>query len=143
MYVLNRGLNFFFLGFGQKFRLHTRRSPMMHNNANSQTTPLFLVGNIFVQPPEYCAAGSGELTTVTAPTGIYAPVAAHPPPVQHTSSTITVVKPRFRQLEVSDQSHCEDQRGNHSEGAVVHSNSPASSSSTHTPTTSHFQGCCK
>ena len=124
---------FFFLCCGQKFRLHTRRpSPLIHNNANSQTAPLFLVGNIFVQPPEYAAVAtsspSGELATVTAPpTGIYAPVAAHPPTVTHTPAHPSLIK----------HSHSEE-RANHSEGAV-HSNSPASSSSTHATTTS--PGC--
>lgn len=103
----------------QKFRLHTRRSPI-HNNGGSHGAPLFLVGNIFVQPPEYgtSTASGGELTTVTPPTGIYAPVATHPPPI-------------MKQLDVSQhsQSHSEE-RANHS----VHSNSPASSSSTHTIT---------
>ncbi|KAK7306955.1 hypothetical protein VNO77_39605 [Canavalia gladiata] len=116
----------------QKFRLHTRRSPIIQNNNSSQTAPLFLVGNIFVQPPEYggvaattSTASGGELTTVTtAPTGIYAPVPAHPPPpVTHTP----IMKPHLKQLEVSDHSHSEE-RTNHSEGA--------SSSSTHTITTS-------
>lgn len=115
----------------QKFRLHTRRSPVIHNNANSQTTPLFLVGNIYVQPSEYGAVattttGSGELTKVTAPSGIYAPVAAHPP------ATAVMKSPQLKQLEVSSNS---EERTNHSEGAV-HSNSAASSSSTHTTTTS-------
>ncbi|CAJ1932280.1 unnamed protein product [Sphenostylis stenocarpa] len=105
----------------QKFRLHTRRSPIMHNNGSSQAAPLFLVGNIFVQPPEYGAvatstASGGELTTVSAPTGIYAPVAAHPPPVTHA----TIMK----------HSHSQERPNNHS----VHSDSPASSSSTHTIT---------
>ncbi|XP_027360963.1 transcription factor HHO3-like [Abrus precatorius] len=116
----------------QKFRLHTRRSPIIQNNGNSQTTPLFLVGNIFVQPQEYgavatsTASGGGELTTVTPPTGIYAPVASHPPPVTHTPI-------KFKQLEVShsQHSHSEEERANHSEGDV-HSNSHASSSSTPT-----------
>lgn len=121
------------LCFQQKFRLHTRRSPVIHNNANSQTTPLFLVGNIYVQPSEYGAVattttGSGELTKVTAPSGIYAPVAAHPP------ATAVMKSPQLKQLEVSQRSNSEE-RTNHSEGAV-HSNSAASSSSTHTTTTS-------
>ncbi|KAK7310014.1 hypothetical protein RJT34_07203 [Clitoria ternatea] len=119
----------------QKFRLHTRRSPIIHNNASSQAGPLFLVGNIFVQPQEYGAvatstASGGELTTVTTPTGIYAPLATHPPAVTHTP----IMKPQLKQLEISQHSHSEE-RANHSEGAV-HSNSPASSSSTHTTTTS-------
>ncbi|KAI9071466.1 hypothetical protein K1719_046575 [Acacia pycnantha] len=123
----------------QKFRLHTRRpSPMIHNNATSQTAPFVLVGNIFVQPPEYAAAvatstASGEVTTVTTPTGIYAPVAAHPPmPV-----TVPPVdkKAKVKQLE---QSHSDEERVNHgSEGAVHSNSSPDSSSSTHTTSHSH------
>ncbi|KAI4357854.1 hypothetical protein L6164_001777 [Bauhinia variegata] len=114
----------------QKFRLHTRRpASIMHNNANPHTAPFVLVGNIFVQPPDYAgvATSSGEVTTV-GPSGIYAPVAAHPPSV----ATPLVQKPQFKKLE---QCHSEE-RTNHSEGAV-HLNSPASSSSTHTTTTSH------
>lgn len=110
--------------FVQKFRLHTRRpSPMIPNNAPPQTAPFVLVGNIFVQPPEYAAAAvatstaSGEVGT---PAGIYAPVATHPP------------APRRLQLKQLEQGeHWEEERVNQSEGAV-HSNSPASSSSTHT-----------
>ncbi|KAE9595736.1 hypothetical protein Lal_00030921 [Lupinus albus] len=100
----------------QKFRLHNRRpNSIIHNNANSKAAPLFLVGNIFVQPPEYAAVAtsSGELTTDTAPTAIYAPVATHPPASTHTS----------------------EGRANHSEGAG-NSNSPVSSSSTHITTSS-------
>lgn len=113
----------------QKFRLHTRRSPIIHNNSNSHTAPMFLVGNIYVQPQEYGAVAtkttvSGELTTVTTPTGIYAPVATHP------SSTTTVIKPKFKKkFELSENSHSVER-------IVAHSNSPASSCSTHTPTTS-------
>ncbi|KAG5079611.1 hypothetical protein GLYMA_02G098800v4 [Glycine max] len=108
----------------QKFRLHTRRSPIIHNSASSQAGSLFLVGNIFVQPPEYAtsSASGGELTTATpaAPTGIYAPVAAHLPAGTHTSP-------------IMKHSHSpSEEKNNHS----VHSNSPASSSSTHTITTS-------
>ena len=113
----------------------------MHNNANPQTAPFVLVGNIFVQPPEYAAAvtststAASEVTTVTVPGGIYAPVAAHPPTVAH-KPTPLISKPQFKQLEHSEHSHPEE-RTNHSEGAV-HSNSPASSSSTHT--TTNFPG---
>nr|QSD99675.1 MYB family transcription factor [Melilotus albus] len=121
----------------QKFRLHTRRSPVIHNNTNSQTAPMFLVGNIYVQPQKYAAVAttttvSGELTTVTTPTGIYAPVATHPP------STATVIKPKFKKFESTENSHSVE-RTNHSERVVAQSNSPASSCSTHTPSTSP---CC-
>ncbi|KAJ1389456.1 hypothetical protein SESBI_38275 [Sesbania bispinosa] len=114
--------------------LHKRFLQALHQLGGADT-PLFLVGNIYVQPPEYAVATttSGELTTVTAPTGIYAPVAAHPTAVQHTSAP-AVMKAQLKQLEMSEHSHSEE-RANHSEGAV-HSNSPASSSSTHTTTNS-------
>lgn len=123
----------------QKFRLHTRRpSPMIPNinNANPQTAPFVLVGNIFVQPPEYATA-SGEVTPVTAPTGIYAPVAAHPPGVVAPflkKKSLTQVK---QLMEHNEQSHSEEERVNHSSEGAVHSNSPASSCSTHTTSTSH------
>lgn len=84
------------------------------------------MGNIFVQPQEYTTIAtttttvSGELTTVNTSPGIYAPVATHPPVMK---------QQRFKQ-----HSHSEE-RANHSEGVVL-SNSPASSSSTHTPTAS-------
>ncbi|XP_028795386.1 transcription factor HHO3-like [Neltuma alba] len=125
----------------QKFRLHTRRpSPMIHNNATSQTAPFVLVGNIFVQPPEYAAAvatstASGEVTTVTTPTGIYAPVAAHPPMPPPLGK-----KAQVKQLEQGEQSQHsdEEERVNHgSEGAVHSNSSPDSSSSTHTTSHSH------
>ncbi|KAK7275215.1 hypothetical protein RIF29_16324 [Crotalaria pallida] len=125
----------------QKFRLHNRRpNSMVHNNANSQATPLFLVGNILFQPPEYAAAvatSSGELTTVTAPSGIYTPVASHPQAATHTTSvaaTPSIKKLQFKHLENPQHSNSEG-RANQSEGAG-NSNSPASSSSTHTTTTS-------
>ncbi|CAI8604069.1 unnamed protein product [Vicia faba] len=119
----------------QKYRLHTRRpSSTNSESAKSQTaTPFVLVGNIFVQPTEYGGVGSsttsGEMTKVVAPSAIYAPVASHPP-------VATIKKPEFKKFENS----ISEERGNNnsiSEGAV-HSNSPASSSSTHTTTnTSH------
>ncbi|CAL0321260.1 unnamed protein product [Lupinus luteus] len=120
----------------QKYRLHTRRpSPMNHNNGIPQAAPFVLVGNIFVQPHDYAAVAtstaSAELTTVAAPAGIYAPVATHPPTVSHSLGD-SIKKPP-----PSEDSHSEE-RANQSEGAV-HSNTPTSSSSTHTTTTYH--GC--
>lgn len=86
------------------------------------------MGNIFVQPPqEYTTIAtttttvSGELTTVTTSPAIYAPVATHPPVMK---------QQRFK-----NHSHSQE-RPNHSQGVLL-SNSPASSSSTHTPTPSH------
>ncbi|XP_054825593.1 transcription factor HHO3 [Prosopis cineraria] len=118
----------------QKFRLHTRRpSPMIHNNANPQTAPFVLVGNIFMQPPEY-AATSGEVNTA----GIYAPVAAPPPqvavPPMPGAGPAFVKKAKVKQLEQGEQSHSDEERVNHSEGAVHSNSSPDSSSSTHTTT---------
>ncbi|TKY51673.1 Two-component response regulator ARR18 [Spatholobus suberectus] len=120
----------------QKYRLHTRRpSPMIHNSSNPQTAPFVLVGNIFVQSPEYAAVAtstaSREVTTVAAPAGIYAPVATHPPTVSHPPAD-SIKKPQFKRVELFEHSNSQE-RTNHSEGAV-HSNSPTSSSSTHTST---------
>ncbi|KAL2324880.1 hypothetical protein Fmac_023938 [Flemingia macrophylla] len=120
----------------QKYRLHTRRpSPVVHNSSNPQTAPFVLVGNIFVQSPEYAAvatsAASREVTTVAAPAGIYAPVATHPTPVSHPPAD-SIKKPQFKKVKLFGHSNSEE-GANHSEGAV-HSNSPTSSSSTHTST---------
>jgi len=114
--------------FAQKYRLHTRRPSSTNNeSANSQTAaPFVLVGNIFVQQQEYGGVASstttGEMTKVVAPSGICAPVATHP-------QVATIKKPEFKNFEHS----ISEERGNNSEGAV-HSNSPTSSSSTHTTT---------
>ncbi|XP_047164080.1 transcription factor HHO3-like isoform X1 [Vigna umbellata] len=118
----------------QKYRLHTRRpSPLVHNNSSPQAAPFVLVGNIFVQSPEYAAVAtstaSREVTTVTVPAGVYAPVATHPKPVSQPSAD-SIKKPQFKKFKHSEHSNS-DERGHHSEGAV-HSNSPTSSSSTHT-----------
>ncbi|XP_021857302.1 transcription factor HHO2 isoform X2 [Spinacia oleracea] len=116
----------------QKYRLHTRRpSSAHHNNGNQQSPQFVVVGGIWV-PPEYAATTARDTTTtVAASGGIYAPIAtvAAPPRPMHQTST---------QRQSSDQSHCEE-RGSHSEGHVVHSNSPTTSSSTHTTTASHAQ----
>lgn len=139
-HILNDSLtDIFCFDFGQKYRLHTRRpSSTGNDSANSQTTaPFVLVGNIFVQPQEYAAvatsAASGEITkAAVAPVGIYAPVATHPSAVSHTQ-VASIKKPEFKKVELIEHSNSEE-RANHSEGDV-HSNSPASSSSTHTITT--------
>ncbi|KAL4609890.1 hypothetical protein ACB092_08G013800 [Castanea dentata] len=114
----------------QKYRLHTRRpSPTtIHNNGNPQAPQFVVVGGIWVQPPEYSAAvtatTSGE---VGAANGIYAPMAAAPAVQPASSSQIQRL-----QKEPSSQS---DERFSHS-GNRGCSNSPATSSSTHTTTTS-------
>lgn len=116
----------------QKYRLHTRRpSAMVHNNSNPQTAPFVLVGNIFVQSPEYAAVATSTASRDAAPAGIYAPVATHPLTVSHPPAD-SIMKPQFRKVDLFEHSNSEE-RANHSEGAV-HSNSPTSSSSTHTST---------
>ncbi|KAJ7954065.1 Myb-like transcription factor family protein [Quillaja saponaria] len=120
----------------QKFRLHTKRpNPTIHSNANQQTPQLIFVGGILMQPSEYAAmstsTASGELSN-NAPNGIYAPVALHPSKSPRRPTLIQ--RPQPKRSELSEQSPSEE-RGSHSEGRD-HSNSPATSSSTHTTTTS-------
>ncbi|KAK8604424.1 hypothetical protein V6N13_099366 [Hibiscus sabdariffa] len=123
----------------QKYRLHTRRpSPSVQQNANPQAPQFVVVGGIWVPPPppEYATMTAAATTTTTTTTstktatvmptsGIYTPVATPPPTLSQPSAT-TVQRPR--------PSHSEE-RGSHSEGRV-HSNSPSTSSSTHTTTDS-------
>ncbi|KAA3488321.1 transcription factor LUX-like [Gossypium australe] len=112
----------------QKYRLHTRRpSPSINSNGNNPQTPQFVVvGGIWVPPQEYAsvattAAVSGETSVTPSPnSGVYAPVAVPLP---------TLAKPSVQRPQ---RSQSED-RGSHSEGRV-HSNSPSTSSSTHTTT---------
>ncbi|KAJ7943200.1 Myb transcription factor [Quillaja saponaria] len=124
----------------QKFRLHTRRpSPTIHSNANQQTPQFVFVGGILMQPPEYAAAmststASGQVTTVNPPNSIYAPLASHPAKSQHRQALIQ--RPQPKRSDLSEQSPSQE-RASHSEGGD-HSNSPATSSSTHATTTSHL-----
>lgn len=122
----------------QKYRLHTRRpTPTIPNNGNAQTPQVVFVGGIWVQPSEYAtavasAAASGDPSRITtAGNGVYAPVAAPPPAIQH----MAVQRPQQHKKQCDQTSHSEE-RVSHSEGGVQHSNSPATSSSTHTTTTS-------
>ncbi|CAL0299749.1 unnamed protein product [Lupinus luteus] len=120
----------------QKYRLHTRRpSPMNHNNDNPQAAPFVLVGNIYVQPHEYAtvatSTASTNLTTVATATGMHAPLASNPPILSHALAASIKNSP-VKRVEPCKYS---EEGANQSEGAV-HSNSPASSSSTHTTTTS-------
>lgn len=116
----------------QKYRLHTRRpNPAIQHNGNPQAPQFVVVGGIWVPPPEYTAVAattsSGEATGVTTANGIYAPVASVPPShPQGSTQRQQPMKPKKSQSE---------ERGSHSEGGVQ-SNSPATSSSTHTTTTS-------
>ncbi|KAG5236956.1 transcription factor LUX [Salix suchowensis] len=98
----------------QKYRLHTRRpNPTIHNNSNQQAPQFVVVGGIWVPPAEYAAVAatiSGETSTISA----------HRPLPHNTQSEHLRSEGRG--------SRCE--RGSHS------SDSPSTSSSTHTTTTS-------
>lgn len=123
----------------QKYRLHTRRpSPSSIHNNNQQPPQFVVVGGIWVPPPDYTAmataapAASGDASGVANSNGIYAPIATHPKgPLHDHASGGTLKQPRQHNKKSSrsserDDSHC------HSDGGGVHSNSPATSSSTHT-----------
>nr|QMS43718.1 Myb [Betula platyphylla] len=110
----------------QKYRLHTRRpSSASHNNGNTQAPQLVVVGGIWVAGPEYAAmaatTASGEVTSVAAANGIYAPVAAPPPTAQQASASQSQ---RLQQKQSEERVCHSEQRGC--------SSSPATSSSTHT-----------
>ncbi|CAK9176219.1 unnamed protein product [Ilex paraguariensis] len=113
----------------QKYRLHTRRpNHSIQSNNNTQPPQFVVVGGIWVPPAEYAAmATSGEASGAATSNGIYAPIAALPPPFQGASTSLN-------QRQQHKQQHSDD-RGSHSEGGV-HSNSTATSSSTHTTTAS-------
>ncbi|GMI99936.1 NITRATE-INDUCIBLE [Hibiscus trionum] len=105
----------------QKYRLHTRRpSPSVQHTANPQAPQFVVVGGIWMPPPEYATmttttTTSTKTATVTPTSGIYTPVATPLPTLPQPLGT--------------------EERGSHSEGRV-HSNSPSTSSSTHTTTDS-------
>ncbi|KAG2662902.1 hypothetical protein I3843_16G003300 [Carya illinoinensis] len=121
----------------QKYRLHTRRpSPSIQNNVNPQPPQVVVVGGIWMPAPDYAAAmaASGEAAGVAAANGIYAPVAAPPPPaVQQASASQKAQRLQHKESRPS-QSQSEE-RFSHS-GKRACSDSPATSSSTHTTTTS-------
>ncbi|XP_019168488.1 PREDICTED: myb family transcription factor EFM-like [Ipomoea nil] len=116
----------------QKYRLHTRRpSPSNRNNSiQQQAAPQFVVvGGIWVPPAEYAAMAAApapaESKEATTSNGIYAPVASLPP-----SSA-------FQGPSALNRRACGfHERGSQSNDGRVHSNSPATSSSTHTTTAS-------
>ncbi|KAK6116365.1 hypothetical protein DH2020_049827 [Rehmannia glutinosa] len=114
----------------QKYRLHTRRpshSNQNNNNNNTQAPQFVVVAGGLWMPPEYTTAMATTATSgeaAAASNAIYAPIAALPPPFQETS-----VSPKQRQHKTSN---C---RGSHSERGI-RSDSPATSSSTHTSTAS-------
>ncbi|KAK4357574.1 hypothetical protein RND71_023184 [Anisodus tanguticus] len=125
----------------QKYRLHTRRPSPSSIHNNRQPTQFVVVGGIWVPPPEYAAmaaaapTGSGEASGVANSNGIYAPIASLPkgPLHDHASGgTLKQLRQHNNKLSRSEErgSH------NHSDGGGVHSNSPATSSSTHTTTAS-------
>lgn len=119
----------------QKYRLHTRRpSPSIHSN-NPQAPPFVVVGGIWVPPPEYSALtvattkAAGEAALVLSPHNgvVYAPRATVPSALQEATGSFK----HSQQSKEFDSS----ERGSHSDGSG-HSNSPATSSSTHTTTAS-------
>ncbi|KAL3336702.1 hypothetical protein AABB24_029389 [Solanum stoloniferum] len=126
----------------QKYRLHTRRpSPSSIHNNNQQPPQFVVVGGIWVPPPEYAAmaaaapAASGEASGVANSNGIYAPIATHPKGPLHDHASGGTL----RQHNKSSRSERSSERnGSHSQSDCgdVHSNSPATSSSTHTTTAS-------
>ncbi|KAH0671787.1 hypothetical protein KY290_023973 [Solanum tuberosum] len=123
----------------QKYRLHTRRpSPSSIHNNNQQPPQFVVVGGIWVPPPEYAAmaaaapAASGEASGVANSNGIYAPIATHPKGPLHDHASGGTL----RQHNKSSRSSERDGSHSHSDCGGVHSNSPATSSSTHTTTAS-------
>lgn len=115
----------------QKYRLHTRR-PSPSSNSNTQAAPQFVVvGGIWVPPPpEYTTMGvnSGEAGPIRSspPNGIYAPKATLPNAVREEAT-----KTQRQQSETNYS----DKNGSYSK-TTSRSNSPATSSSTHTTTAS-------
>ncbi|KAK4715370.1 hypothetical protein R3W88_013708 [Solanum pinnatisectum] len=125
----------------QKYRLHTRRpSPSSIHNNNQQPPQFVVVGGIWVPPPEYAAmaaaapAASGEASGVANSNGIYAPIATHPKGPLHDHASGGTLKQHNKKSSRSEQ--CSERDGSHSDCGGVHSNSPATSSSTHTTTAS-------
>jgi SHAQKYF class myb-like DNA-binding protein len=112
----------------QKYRLHTRRpSPSIRNNNNNSQAPQFVVvGGIWVPPPEYGSMAKAATEEGTAPSEIYAPKAtlAHSAHSQKQSKNELLLVGSNEK----DSSHI-DQAG-------LRSNSPSTSSSTHTTTAS-------
>ncbi|XP_050220764.1 transcription factor HHO2-like isoform X2 [Mercurialis annua] len=118
----------------QKYRLHTRRpSPTMHNN-NAQAPQFVVVGGIWVPPPDYAAAAatttSCETTTISGTNGIYAPVATLPVTTHLQKHT------QFENVQSEGRSGNHSTEGGRRRGCGARSNSPATSSSTHTTTNS-------
>lgn len=128
----------------QKYRLHTRRpSPSsIHNNNNQQPPQFVVVGGIWVPPPEYAsmAAGapvaSGDASGVANSNGIYAPIATHPKGPLHDHVSGGTLRQHNNKSSRSERSSERDRSHSHSDCGGVHSNSPATSSSTHTTTAS-------
>ncbi|XP_015074811.1 transcription factor HHO2 [Solanum pennellii] len=128
----------------QKYRLHTRRpSPSsIHNNNNQQPPQFVVVGGIWVPPPEYASmaagapAASGEASGVAYSNGIYAPIATHPKGPLHDHASGGTLRQHNNKSSRSERSSERDGSHSHSDCGGVHSNSPATSSSTHTTTAS-------
>ncbi|MCD7472529.1 hypothetical protein HAX54_013787 [Datura stramonium] len=127
-------------------RKQRRPSPSsIHNNNNQQPPQFVVVGGIWVPPPpEYAAmaaagpAASGEASGVANSNGIYAPIASLPKGPLHDHASGGTLKQLRQQNNKPSSRSSERDNGSHShsDGGGVHSNSPATSSSTHTTTAS-------
>ncbi|CAH9076110.1 unnamed protein product [Cuscuta epithymum] len=107
----------------QKYRLHTRRPSTMstHNNNHQQQAPQFLVvGGVWVPPSKQAGTGADSVEAATS-NGIYAPNASQLVASQNPSTSFKMSCSQERCSQSKDQAP---------------SNSPATSSSTHTTTAS-------
>ncbi|KAH0674930.1 hypothetical protein KY285_022731 [Solanum tuberosum] len=128
----------------QKYRLHTRRPSPSSIHNNQQPPQFVVVGGIWVPPPEYAAiaaaapAASGEASGVANSNGIYAPIATHPKGPLHDHASGGTLRQHNNKSKSSRSERSSERDGSHSHSDCggVHSNSPATSSSTHTTTAS-------
>ncbi|CAA6671365.1 unnamed protein product [Spirodela intermedia] len=129
----------------QKFRLHSRRpSPAMsHSNAaNAPPHQVVFLGGLWVPPPEYAAAAAAAaahpppLTEGMVCPPIYAPVASLPMLNHQQQQAKQPQRSPSGPLPNGGRGTREDQRG--VDDGATRSNSPATSSSSHTTSASHF-----
>lgn len=119
--------------------MHNRRpSATLHNNSNAQTPQFVVVGGLWVSPPDYATIATttttaAEASNVGRATGVYAPVAQ--PPHKITREAGSVIQKQ--QTKHSESSHSDERASTTHSEREVHSNSTATSSSTHM-TTSEF-----
>ncbi|XP_058091401.1 transcription factor HHO3 [Magnolia sinica] len=123
----------------QKYRLHTRRPASTIQNCTSSSQPpqFVVVGGILFQPPEYSAAAAtssavqpNEASTSVTTNNIYAPIATLP----HQHGNSLHQRPAVGPMQ-SDGRGSPEERSSLAYGNV-NSNSPTTSTSSHTTTTS-------